>query len=167
MHFTEEYEAYNPIMRALREAVHEFISRDNDTIFAALQVASATTRSGGPASPARVRVVLFVYGTLGPGRGAWSLIAPFVEDRRTRRFRALVRHRRATEAVFGPGDDVVHGWCCTLVGASLEALDEYEGDEYARVTVRCTDGTDAIGYHWVAPVDDCLPVPDGSWGDRR
>ncbi len=36
--FTEEYEAYNPIMRALFEKrVHEFVSRDNDTIFAALQ----------------------------------------------------------------------------------------------------------------------------------
>ena len=38
VHFTEEYEAYNPIMRVLFEKrVHEFISRDNDTILAALQ----------------------------------------------------------------------------------------------------------------------------------
>ena len=116
-----------------------------------------------------MRVVLFVYGTLGPGRGAWSLIAPFVEDRHPAAVpgRLYDTGRGYPGAVFGPGDDVVHGWCCTLVGASLAALDEYEGDEYARVTVRCTDGTDAIGYHWVAPVDDCQPVPDGSWGDRR
>jgi hypothetical protein len=38
VHFREEYEAYNPIMRALFEKrVHSFISRDNDTILAALQ----------------------------------------------------------------------------------------------------------------------------------
>ena len=38
VHFTEEYEAFNPIMRVLFEKrVHDFISRDNDTILAALQ----------------------------------------------------------------------------------------------------------------------------------
>ena len=71
-------------------------------------------------------------------------------------------------AVFAPGDDLVHGWCCTLVGASLEALDEFEGDEYERITVRCTDGTEALGYHWIAPVDGVqVRLPDGSWGARR
>jgi hypothetical protein len=35
--FTEEYEAFNPIMRVLFEKrVHEGLSRDNDTILAAL-----------------------------------------------------------------------------------------------------------------------------------
>jgi hypothetical protein len=35
--FTEEYEAFNPVMRILLEKrVHEFLSRDNDTILAAL-----------------------------------------------------------------------------------------------------------------------------------
>jgi len=38
VHFTEEYEAFNPIMRTLFEKrVHDYISRDNDTILAALQ----------------------------------------------------------------------------------------------------------------------------------
>jgi hypothetical protein len=38
VHFTEEYEAFNPIMRVLFEKrVHDYISRDNDTILAALQ----------------------------------------------------------------------------------------------------------------------------------
>ena len=38
VHFTEEYEAFNPIMRVLFEKrVHAFLSRDNDTILAALQ----------------------------------------------------------------------------------------------------------------------------------
>jgi hypothetical protein len=36
--FIEEYEAFNPIMRALFEKrVHESLSRDNDTILAALE----------------------------------------------------------------------------------------------------------------------------------
>ena len=114
-------------------------------------------------------VVLFVYGTLGPGEDAWSLIAPYVHDHRaaTVSGRLYDTGRGYPGAVFAPGEDVVHGWCCTLVGASLEALDEFEGDEYERVTVRCTDGTEAIGYHWIAPVDGCVPMPDGSWGDRR
>jgi len=38
VHFTEEYEAFNPIMRLLFEKrVHESLSRDNDTILAALE----------------------------------------------------------------------------------------------------------------------------------
>lgn len=38
VHFTEEYEAFNPIMRVLFEKrVHESLSRDNDTILAALE----------------------------------------------------------------------------------------------------------------------------------
>jgi hypothetical protein len=38
VHFTEEYEAFNPVMRVLFEKrVHNFLSRDNDTILAALQ----------------------------------------------------------------------------------------------------------------------------------
>jgi hypothetical protein len=60
----------------------------------------------------------------------------------------------------------MHGWCYARRCVARSAR-QYEGDEYARVTVRCTDGTEAIGYLWVAPVDDCLPVPNGSWGDRR
>jgi hypothetical protein len=38
VHFTEEYEAFNPVMRALFERrVHRALSRDNDTILAALE----------------------------------------------------------------------------------------------------------------------------------
>jgi hypothetical protein len=38
VHFSEEYEAFNPVMRFLFEKrVHAGISRDNDTILAALQ----------------------------------------------------------------------------------------------------------------------------------
>jgi hypothetical protein len=38
VHFTEKYEAFNPVMRVLFEKrVHESLSRDNDTILAALE----------------------------------------------------------------------------------------------------------------------------------
>jgi len=38
VHFTEEYEAFNPVMRMLFEKrVHASLSRDNDTILAAIQ----------------------------------------------------------------------------------------------------------------------------------
>jgi hypothetical protein len=38
VHFREEYEAFNPVMRVLFEKrVHESLSRDNDTILAALE----------------------------------------------------------------------------------------------------------------------------------
>jgi len=38
VHFTEEYEAFNPVMRLLLEKrVHAALSRDNDTILAAIQ----------------------------------------------------------------------------------------------------------------------------------
>ena len=57
VHFAEEYEAFNPVMRVLFEKrVHDFISRDNDTILAALEgglrwhrkrKASASTRRPG------------------------------------------------------------------------------------------------------------------------
>ena len=37
VNFTEEYEAFNPVMRVLLErTVHAYLSRDNDTILAAL-----------------------------------------------------------------------------------------------------------------------------------
>jgi gamma-glutamylcyclotransferase (GGCT)/AIG2-like uncharacterized protein YtfP len=115
-----------------------------------------------------VRIVLFVYGTLVPGEPAWPLIAPYVQERReaTVSGRLYDTGRGYPGAVFAPGPDVVRGWCCTLVGASLEELDEFEGEEYERVTVRCTDGTEAICYHWVAAVDSCVLVPDGRWVHR-
>ena len=38
IHFSETYEAFNPIMRVLLErAVHQRLSRDNDSIFAAIE----------------------------------------------------------------------------------------------------------------------------------
>ena len=78
MHFTEEYEAFNPIMRRLFEKrVHDFISRDNDTILAALQGGVRWHRKRKAREISRV-IVLFVYGTLAPGELSWSLLAPYV-----------------------------------------------------------------------------------------
>jgi hypothetical protein len=62
--FTEEYEAFNPVMRVLFEKrVHESLSRDNDTILAALngglawhrhrkEKAARTAHGSGDAPPA-------------------------------------------------------------------------------------------------------------------
>ena len=158
--------------RAVREARARASSRATTTRSSPRsKAASAGTRSGGPASPTRSEVVLFVYGTLGPGRGC------VVVDRTlscrtaapaTVPGRLYDTGRGYPGAVFGPGDDVVHGWCCTLAGASL-ARARRRSKATSTNASRCAAPTapTRIGYHWIAPVDGCLPVPDGSWGDRR
>ena len=114
-------------------------------------------------------IVLFVYGTLAPGELSWSLLAPYVIDTREGSVpgRLYDTGRGYPGAVFAPGRDLVHGWCCTLAEAPLGELDAFEGDEYERVTVRCTDGTDALAYHWIAPLDGLRLLDDGSWTARR
>ena len=168
--FIEEYEAFNPIMRVLFEKrVHERLSRDNDTILAALegglrwhQKRRARIADASERRPLRLRHARAGSRCVVVDRPVRTALPRRVGSR------LLVRHRaRLPGAVFAPGDAVVHGWCCTLVGASLEALDEFEGAEYQRVAVRCTDGTDAVGYHWIAPVDGVKWLPDGTWGERR
>ena len=47
----------------------------------------------------------------------------------------------------------MHGWCCTLADPPLAKLDTFEGEEYERIAVQCTDGTEALAYHWIAPLD--------------
>jgi len=112
---------------------------------------------------------LFVYGTLAPGEPAWSHIAPYVTEHREAAVpgRLYDTGRGYPGAVFAAGDALVQGWCCTIVDAPLAALDEYEGSEYRRVTVRCTDGTDAIAYDWIAPLEDCALIETGTWSARR
>ena len=60
VHFTETYEAFNPVMRALLERrVHRSLSRDNDTILAALEGGvrwhrkrrARDTEAGSPSPP--------------------------------------------------------------------------------------------------------------------
>jgi gamma-glutamylcyclotransferase (GGCT)/AIG2-like uncharacterized protein YtfP len=96
-------------------------------------------------------VTLFVYGTLAPGQPAWPLLAPYVARRSENAVPGCLYDtgRGYPGAVFGenPGADMVHGWCCALVEPpqeALDALDDFEGGEYERVTVRCVDGTEAL-----------------------
>ena len=42
-----------------------------------------------------------------------------------------------------------------------------QGEEYERITVQCTDGTEVIAYHWVAPLDGLRALDDGRWRARR
>ena len=70
-------------------------------------------------------------------------------------------------AVFAPGRDLVHGWCCTLADPPLAKLDAFEGEEYERITVQCTDGTEALAYHWIAPLDGLRALDNGRWHARR
>ena len=54
--FVEEYEAFNPIMRVLFErAVHQRLSKDNDTILAALEGGLRWHQSARPVKQARCR----------------------------------------------------------------------------------------------------------------
>ena len=114
-------------------------------------------------------IVLFVYGTLAPGELSWSLLAPYAVATREQSVpgRLFDTGRGYPGAVFAPGRDLVHGWCCTLADPPLAKLDTFEGEEYERITVRCTDGTEALAYHWIAPLDGLRALDDGRWRARR
>jgi gamma-glutamylcyclotransferase (GGCT)/AIG2-like uncharacterized protein YtfP len=119
-----------------------------------------------------VTVELFVYGTLAPGEVSWPLLAPHVLEARPNATPGVLYDTRRgyPGAVFRPGPEVVHGWSCTLADpplAALETLDAFEGDEYERITVRCRDGTDALTYQWIAPLDGLRPVRGGNWSMAR
>jgi gamma-glutamylcyclotransferase (GGCT)/AIG2-like uncharacterized protein YtfP len=116
-----------------------------------------------------VRGTLFVYGTLAPGEPAWSQIAPYVSEHREAAVpgRLYDTGRGYPAAVFAGGDSLVQGWCCTLADAPFAELDAFEGSEYRRITVRCTDGTQAVAYDWIASLDGCRYIPNGSWRARR
>jgi gamma-glutamylcyclotransferase (GGCT)/AIG2-like uncharacterized protein YtfP len=115
-----------------------------------------------------VKTILFVYGTLAPGQEAWDLIERYVTDRTEA---AVPGHlydtgRGYPGAVFDAGPDVVRGWCCALRDAPLAELDAFEGPEYERVSVECVDGTAAVTYAWVAPLDGCRVIDGGDWSER-
>lgn len=119
---------------------------------------------------------LFVYGTLAPGRSAWSVIAAWAtgtpsEDRVAGALYDTGRGYPA--AVFdGPGETVdtgnaVHGYVVELdpAGAAeaFTTLDRYEGPEYERTVVRTERGVEVATYAWIAPLAGCRPVPGGRW----
>jgi gamma-glutamylcyclotransferase (GGCT)/AIG2-like uncharacterized protein YtfP len=112
---------------------------------------------------------LFVYGTLAPGEPAWSRIARYVSEQREAAVpgRLYDTGRGYPGAVFAAGDSLVQGWCCTCTDLPFAELDAFEGDEYRRITVRCRDGTNAIAYDWIAPLDGCTFITTGSWRTRR
>ena len=68
------------------------------------------------------------------------------------------------------GEPLVHGAVVALdpdrAAAAFEALDCYEGDEYARVTICTVAGLRAAAYSWVAPLTGCRPVAGGRWTAR-
>jgi gamma-glutamylcyclotransferase (GGCT)/AIG2-like uncharacterized protein YtfP len=113
---------------------------------------------------------LFVYGTLAPGNDAWSVLEPWVVGEPVADAVAGQLYdtgRGYPGATFGAGPNLVHGRVVLLgePDAALAALDRYEGDEYARITVRTRAGVDVAAYAWTAPLTGCRPVPGGRWRD--
>jgi gamma-glutamylcyclotransferase (GGCT)/AIG2-like uncharacterized protein YtfP len=113
---------------------------------------------------------LFVYGTLAPGHGAWPVLEPWVVGDPGADAVAGQLYdtgRGYPGATFDAGPHLVHGTVVTLgrPDAALAALDRYEGDEYARITVRTQGGLDVATYAWNAALTGCRLVPGGRWTD--
>jgi gamma-glutamylcyclotransferase (GGCT)/AIG2-like uncharacterized protein YtfP len=118
---------------------------------------------------------LFVYGTLAPGNDAWAVLEPWIigaADRDAVSGRLYDTGRGYPGATFEPdivdgGPGLVHGTVVVLArpDAALAALDRYEGDEYARITVRTRTGIDVATYAWTAPLTGCRLLADGRWPD--
>jgi gamma-glutamylcyclotransferase (GGCT)/AIG2-like uncharacterized protein YtfP len=112
-------------------------------------------------------VDLFVYGTLVPGGRWWDEVERFVRAHRPAQVagRLYDTGRGYPGATFSPGDAPVAGVVLTLgePQAVLAHLDEFEGAEYERVTVRTAAGDDVLTYAWRAPLHGCTPVPCGDW----
>jgi len=115
-------------------------------------------------------MLLFVYGTLMPGHLRWPVVRADVED---------TRPATVPGALYDTGwgypaarfDEVgsVSGWLLRVADEHqhrvLALLDRVEGDDYRRVTVRCSDGTTAFSYEWTGPSDDLVRL-DAGW-ERR
>ena len=139
----------------------------------------STSEDGMDAEPYRGAMRVFLYGTLLPGHRAWSLIEPYVVRVAWKQQVAGQLYdtgRGYPAAVFAAErrdrDARVHGCCVEVDPAravdALARLDEFEGAEYARVTVAVLDGDDATAYEWIAPVDGFVALSDGIWrGDER
>ena len=114
---------------------------------------------------------LFVYGTLRPGRAAWSVLAPFVTDNG-------VDHT-VPGTLYDTGDGypaarfdpvsctrTVHGTLVALDAerhaAALHHLDRYEGPGYRRITVSA-GALEAFTYEWIGPTAGLHVIADGIW----
>ncbi len=126
---------------------------------------------------------LFVYGTLAPGRIAWSVLEPWVVGTATADAVAGVLYDTglgypaatfapppASPGSVGHGLSVVHGMIVTLdperAQVALGTLDRYEGDDYERVTVRTRAGLEVAAYAWIAPLTSCRALSHGRWNDH-
>src|SRR5688572_14987975 len=110
--------------------------------------------------------LLFVYGTLMPGRCRWGYVEPFVAaqrpaavagrlydtgwDYQAARFAASARRAGDGPREAGTGAGTIEGWLLDLqrprLAGALELLDEVEGDEYDRCQVTTADGAVAWSY---------------------
>jgi gamma-glutamylcyclotransferase (GGCT)/AIG2-like uncharacterized protein YtfP len=114
--------------------------------------------------------LVFVYGTLMPGDVAWHRVAPHVVGKpvpSTLRGTLYDTGRGYPALVADPLDDVP-GWTLRLRSpdAVLPELDEYEGDEYARVRVVDSGGRPCWTYLWTAPLDGLVRLT-GGWAAAR
>jgi gamma-glutamylcyclotransferase (GGCT)/AIG2-like uncharacterized protein YtfP len=120
---------------------------------------------------------LFVYGTLRPGQAAWALVAGHV----VRSVPGTVRGAMYAFPLGYPGlvdgDGTVQGellWLADL-DAALPLLDDYEGDDFARVVraVELADGSRVTAWCYVlsdpssVSVAGAIEVPGGDWIDVR
>ena len=114
---------------------------------------------------------LFVYGTLAPGSSAADVLERWIVGEPVPDAVPGVLYdttRGYPGATFEPdAPTVVHGVVVDLdpfrAPDALDALDRYEGHEYARVVVRTAAGLEAQTYAWVAPLDTCVRVAAGRW----
>jgi gamma-glutamylcyclotransferase (GGCT)/AIG2-like uncharacterized protein YtfP len=114
---------------------------------------------------------LFVYGTLRTGEAAAALVAPHVRRARP----ATVAGKMYAFSMGYPGlvagDGAVRGevlWLADL-GEALPLLDEYEGEDFARVlcTAELEDGAQVTAWCYVladpTAVVDAEQILDGDW----
>lgn len=112
---------------------------------------------------------VFVYGTLRRGERAHGLLAGG-------RFLGHIRTEPAFElADAGPYPGLVPGGAVAVIGelweispARLPELDDYEGPDYRRVSIRLQDGTEAHAWVMARASAEGLPrIRCGDWLERR
>ncbi len=106
---------------------------------------------------------LFVYGTLQPGHSHWHLLAPHTvgSPRAARLAGSLYDTGFGYPALALGRASTVTGTVVQLrAGADFAELDEYEGEDYARVRVALSDKTVAWTYVWTASTDGMVALAE-------
>lgn len=62
-----------------------------------------------------------------------------------------------------PGDGLVWGEVYLFDTKNFPQMDEWEGDEYIRVKVRCSTDIECWVYQWNRPVDGFKQIIGGDW----